>query len=500
MLSVKKSLNCRQSGILLPISALPSPWGIGTLGKAAYAFADFLAQSGQRFWQVLPVGPISYGDSPYQSFSSYAGNPYLIDLDLLAMDGLLLPQEYQPLSWGDDPCRIDYAQLFNQRFVVLQKAYDRGWERDREAVAVFIREQAGWLPDYALFMALKRHFSFVPYTEWPIEIRLRRPDAVAAYRQKLAKDIHFFIYLQFLFFRQWDMLRAYVHQNGIQLIGDLPIYAAGDSADTWADPEIFWLDADCRPVRVAGCPPDAFSENGQLWGNPVYRWDVLKERGYDWWLRRVAAAGKRYDILRLDHFRGFESFYAIPAGDTTAKNGVWLPGPGIELFRLIRKQEPNLQIIAEDLGFLTPGVRRLLRQTGYPGMKVLLFGLYPDSDSSYLPHHIDPKSVAYIGTHDNDTVLGWIQQAPLENVCFARAYMHLTQEEGYHWGMIRTLLSTRANTVILQMQDLLGLDNTARMNLPSTVGGNWVWRMPADACTQSLAEHLYQMTRLYGRI
>ena len=336
----------------MAVSSLPSPYGIGTLGKAAYDFADFLKDAGQSYWQMLPLGPTSYGDSPYQSFSAYAGNPYYIDPDMLAADGLLTDAECAAPDWGSDPRHVDYGKIYESRFTLLHKAYKRGWERDAEAIAAFAQDNARWLPDYALYMACKRHFGMKAWTEWPDDdLRLRKNEAVLdKYRTLLREDVQFFTYLQFLFFRQWTALRDYVHQQGIRIIGDLPIYVAMDSADVWAEPQFFQLDDDLVPKAVAGVPPDYFTADGQLWGNPLYDWDAMRDDGFGWWIRRIDGAGKLYDVIRIDHFRGFANYWAVPYGQPTAKNGRWIAGPGMDLIERLNGWFPQLEFIAEDLG------------------------------------------------------------------------------------------------------------------------------------------------------
>ena len=360
----------RCSGILMPVFSLPSPYGIGTLGKAAYDFADFLHAAGQHCWQMLPLGPTSYGDSPYQSFSTYAGNPYFIDLELLVEDGLLTRDEVESQNWGTNPRYVDYGRIYESRFAVLQKAKDRGWERDQAEVAAFQAENCRWLPDYALYMACKRHFGMRSWTEWDdADIRLRRsPEVLEQYRTLLREDVELFTYLQFLFFRQWNRLRDYLHSLDIQVIGDLPIYVAMDSADVWAEPECFQLDDQCVPTEVSGVPPDYFSADGQLWGNPLYAWDRMQADGFGWWIRRVDGASKLYDVIRIDHFRGFDAYWAVPYGETTAKNGHWVKGPGMNLVGVLTSWFPQLRFIAEDLGYPTPGVQQLLQDSGLPGI------------------------------------------------------------------------------------------------------------------------------------
>ena len=490
----------RASGILLPIFALPSPYGIGTLGREAYAFARFLKAAGQKYWQLLPLGPTSYGDSPYQSFSSFAGNPYFIDLEALVEDGLLTRDELEAADWGGDPRRVDYGKIYNARFPILRKAFQRGYPRDREKVDAFARENQ-WLPNYALYMAVKNHFGMKSWLDWPdADIRLRRPAAVARYREKLKEDVAFFSYLQYIFFRQWEALRTYIHSLGIQLIGDLPIYVAMDSADVWAEPEFFQLGEDGRPTEVSGVPPDYFSADGQLWGNPLYDYDAMKKDGFGWWIRRVAGAGRLFDVIRIDHFRGMESYWAVPYGETTAKNGRWRKGPGMDLVGTLTSWFHDLSFIAEDLGFLTPEVAALLRDSGLPGMKVLEFAFDPREPSNYLPHTYTRHCVCYVGTHDNETVVQWREQADRASVTQARKYLGLNEAEGFHWGMIRGGMSSVADTFVVQMQDCLGLGAEGRMNTPGRADGNWQWRLLPHEASPALAKKLYQYTKMYGRI
>ena len=490
----------RSCGVLLPISALPSPYGIGTLGKAASDFVDFLTEAGQSWWQLLPVGPTSYGDSPYQSFSTYAGNPYFVDLDLLVRDGLLKKEEIEARDWGRDPSRVDYAAIYRSRFQLLQIAADRGWERDADKVKAFSEKNAGWLPDYALFMALKRHFDMRAWTQWEDEdIRLRRPAAVERYQRELSEDIRLFTYIQYLFFRQWEALRTYAHKKGIGMIGDLPIYVAMDSADVWAEPDSFQLDERNIPKEVAGVPPDYFSEDGQLWGNPLYNWDAMKADGYGWWIRRVDGASRLYDILRIDHFRGLESYWAVPYGEPTAKNGRWIKGPGMDLVGVLKGWFSSLQFIAEDLGYLTPEVRQFLQDSGFPGMKVLEFAFDSREPSDYLPHTYTPNCVCYVGTHDNAPVMAWKDEADPDDVALAVRYLGLNQEEGFHWGMIRGGQSSVADLFIAQMQDYLGLGADSRMNTPGLLGGNWQWRLMPEQLDAMLAKRMAEIAWIYGR-
>ena len=484
----------------MPISSLPSPYGIGTLGKAAYDFVDFLVAANQSWWQMLPVGPTSYGDSPYQSFSTYAGNPYFIDLDMLCADGLLTQAELDAVDWGSDPAKVDYSKIYENRFQLLQKATDRGWKRDQEAVADFAAENSSWLPDYALFMALKRYYGMKAWTEWPdADIRLRRAGAVERYEELLSRDIRLFTYIQYLFFRQWTALRTYAKENGIGIIGDLPIYVAMDSADVWADSKSFQLDNENIPVEVAGVPPDYFTADGQLWGNPLYDWEAMKKTGYRWWIRRIDGAAKLYDILRIDHFRGFESYWAVPYGDKTARNGRWIKGPGMDLVGVLTSCFPNIQFIAEDLGYPTPEVQQLLEDSGLPGMKVLEFAFDSRDSSNHLPHTYTPNCVCYPGTHDNTTVAAWQSEADPADVSMAYNYLGLNEAEGVHWGIIRGGMSSVASLFVVQMQDYLGLGVEARMNVPGLLGGNWQWRLLPEQITPALTQKIADMACLYGR-
>lgn len=490
----------RSSGILLPISALPSPYGIGSMGKAAYDFIDFLGKAEQKWWQILPVGPTGYGDSPYQSFSAFAGNPYFVDLEILCKEGLLEQAEIDAVDWGSDPAKVEYQKIYEGRFDLLEKAKQRGWKRDVEEIERFTEENKGWLPDYALYMALKRHFGMKAWTEWADEdIRLRKEDALTKYRQELADDMELFIYIQYLFFQQWNALRSYAKEKGIGIIGDMPIYVAMDSADVWSEPKFFQLDEKNIPYEVSGVPPDAFSAEGQLWGNPLYDWDTMKADGYGWWIRRVDGAAKLYDVLRIDHFRGLESYWAVPYGDTNAKNGHWVKGPGMDLISVLKNWFPYVSFIAEDLGFLTPEVQQLLQDSEFPGMKVLEFAFDSREPSDYLPHTYPSHCVCYVGTHDNEPVMAWKDAAAPEDIAMAIQYLGLNEEEGFHWGILRGGMSSVAELFVAQMQDFLGLGAEARMNTPSILGGNWQWRLTEGQITEELTVKIAEMTRLYGR-
>ena len=490
----------RSSGILLPVFSLPSNYGIGTLGQAAYDFIDFLEAAGQRWWQILPVGPTSYGDSPYQSFSTFAGNPYFIDLDLLIADGLLKKQEVTRLKWGDDPTHVDYGTIYRNRFKVLKKAADRGIERDAGAFAAFRAENAGWLENYALFMACKRHFGMKSWQEWDDpDIRLRKNGAVEKYAALLKDDVDFFAYLQFLFFGQWEALRAYAKEKGVGIIGDLPIYVAMDSADVWSEPQWFQLDEKNVPVEVAGVPPDYFTADGQLWGNPLYRYDDMKKDGYGWWIRRVGGAAKLYDVLRIDHFRGFESYWAVPYGEKTAKIGRWVKGPGMDLVGVLTSWFKDVEFIAEDLGYLTPEVKKLLADSGLPGMKVLEFAFDSREPGDYLPHKYPVNCVCYAGTHDNETLQEWKGSADPDDIAFAKRYLGINNHEGFNNGILRGGLSSVAALFVAQLQDWLNLGKEARINTPGTAAGNWQWRLTPGQADEKTAEKIAYRCGMYGR-
>ncbi len=491
----------RASGILMHISSLPSPWGIGTLGREAYAFADFLAEAGQKYWQILPLGPTGYGDSPYQTSSAFAGNPYFIDLDDLCEDGLLTREEVSAVRWGDDPAMADYGALFNGRPGLLKKAYERGWERDREAVEAFRAENSGWLEDFALFTACKTHFGMKPWIEWEDEaLRLRTSkEVLARYAELLREDVQQCVYTQFLFDRQWKALSAYVHGKGIRIIGDVPIYVPLDSADVWSDGDYFQLDEQRRPIEVAGVPPDYFTADGQLWGNPLYDWDKMRADGFSWWIRRMKAAAKLYDVVRIDHFRGLESYWAVPYGDPTARYGRWKPGPGREFITAVKTALPELRIIAEDLGFMTDEVAALREFSGFPGMKILQFAFEASGESKYLPHRCEANSVCYTGTHDNNTIVQWLQETDSDSYAFAREYLGLNRTEGFAMGMLRGGMSSPSELFIAQMQDWLLLGGESRMNSPGRLGGNWQWRMKSGAITPRLTKKIARMTEIYGR-
>ena len=469
------------------------------MGQAARDFVDFLQAAGQSWWQILPVGPTGYGDSPYQSFSSYAGNPYLIDLGSLREEGLLTQAEIDGAFWGENPARVDYGALYENRLGVLFGACRRCYQVNGAAVERFAAENEGWLPDYALFMALKRHFGGQSWQQWPEDIRLRRPAALERYRQELAEEIRQFTCLQFLFFRQWESLRDYAAAHGVGMIGDLPIYVAMDSADVWADPGSFQLDENLVPKEVAGVPPDYFSKDGQLWGNPLYNWGAMEKDGFGWWIRRVDGARKLYDIVRLDHFRGFARYWAVPYGEKTARGGHWVPGPGASLLKVLTGWFPQVSFIAEDLGQLTPEVPALREETGLPGMRVLEFAFDPEGDGDYLPHNHIPNCVCYTGTHDNAPLAAWLETADPAERNMAVDYLGLNDREGAVWGVLRGGMGSVAELFVAQMQDYLALGAESRINTPGVAEGNWQWRLLPGQLTPGLAERIGNMTKRYGR-
>lgn len=489
----------RESGILMHITSLPGRYGIGTMGKEAFLFVDFLKEAGQKCWQILPLTPTGYGDSPYQSCSTFAGNHYMIDLDMLVEEGLLHQEDLTNIQWNRQPEKVDFGLQYQNRLNVLRLAYNRfagSEEFDR-----FCAENAHWLADFSLFMALKVRFHGAPWYQWEQKLKFRDNDALWNVRQELAEEIRFYNFVQYLFDRQWTALHSYAQANGIRIIGDVPIYVPLDSVEVWASPELFQLDETLTPTAVAGCPPDAFTADGQLWGNPLYRWDLMAKNRYTWWINRLGEAAKRYDIIRFDHFRGFESYWAVPYGDPTARYGKWIKGPDMDFIRAIRSALPQVQLIAEDLGFLTPAVLDMLRASGLPGMKVLEFAFDSRESSDYLPHTYPVNSVCYTGTHDNMTMRQWFDTATPDALAFAREYMALTDEEGLVWGTIRTAMSSVSNLCVVQMQDYLNLGGEARMNFPGTMTDcNWTWRAKEGVFTQELAKRINHLTRLYGRM
>ncbi len=489
----------------MSVTSLPGRYGIGCFSKSAYDFVDWLREAGQTCWQILPLGPTSYGDSPYQSFSTFAGNPYFISLEELTEEGVLTKKECQSADFGKRADDIDYEKIYKNRYPLLHKAYERSRISEDPDYVCFAEENRWWLADYALFMAVKDRFGGAPWTEWAEDIRLRRDYAMDYYRRELYFDIEFQQYLQYKFFSQWKKLKAYANEKGIQIIGDIPIYVAMDSADAWAHPELFQLDERNMPAAVAGCPPDGFSATGQLWGNPLYRWEYHKSTGYDWWMSRMWFCFQMYDVVRIDHFRGFDEYYSIPYGEETAVNGHWEKGPGIDLFRCMEQRLGKHQVIAEDLGYVTDSVRKMVQESGFPGMKVLEFAFDSrdsGSASDYLPHNYVENSAAYTGTHDNETIAGWFRSITDEERQMARDYLcdqHTPAEELYK-SFIALVMRSRSDLCIIPMQDYLGLDNQSRMNQPSTLGKNWKWRLVKGELSDELKEEILAITRRYGRM
>ena len=528
----------RHAGILLPIFSLPGKYGIGCFSKNAYEFIDFLKKAGQKYWQILPVGPTGYGDSPYQTFCSFAGNPYFIDLEALIEEGLLDKKKVDKVykNCGDD--RIDYEMLYNTRFPVLHDAYaaakEKGVKR-LKAYKNFVTENADWLDDYALFMSLKDDMGGISFTEWPEELRVRDEKALKNSAKRLADEIDFYKYLQFKFYEQWDKVKEYANKNGIDIIGDLPIYVSPDSADVWAHPELFQLDKNARPKAVAGCPPDGFTPLGQLWGNPLYDWTYHNKTGYAWWISRIDKCRKLYDIIRIDHFRGFDEYYSVPAGDTDARGGHWVKGPGMKLFRAIKKALGDIRIVAEDLGYTTDTVRKLVKDSGFPNMKIMEFAFYePEEGGNYdfLPCNHYANCVVYTGTHDNETLMGWLKNAEDDVYKMMTDYVDYEPEEwskkpsaketeaakeaGFNGSekyvkgdkelhiladkLIRASHNSVADYCIIPVQDYLYLDNSARINAPSTLGNNWVWRVDKKDVNSRLADKVRKLTAIYDRL
>ncbi len=495
----------RAGGVLLSITSLPSKYGIGCFSKSAYDFVDWLKGAGQTYWQILPLGPTSYGDSPYQSFSTFAGNPYFISLEALVEEGVLTKAECEAADFGDKPGSVDYEKMYQARYPLLRKAYERSKISENQDYQRFVADNGWWLGDYALFMAVKDRFDGAPWTEWAEDIRLRWPNAMDYYHRELYFDVEFQQYLQYTFYMQWMKLKNYANDRGIRLIGDIPIYVAMDSADTWAHPELFQLDENNVPLAVAGCPPDGFSAIGQLWGNPLYRWDYHRDTGYEWWISRLEYCFRLYDVVRIDHFRGFDEYYSIPYEATTAVDGHWEKGPGMALFARVEEALGRREVIAEDLGYVTDSVRELVSSSGFPGMKVLEFA-FDSRDSGcandYLPHNYGENCVAYTGTHDNETIRGWFDSISTEEQEMAREYLcdSRTPKKELNWAFISLIMRSSARICIIPMQDYLGYGNECRMNKPSTVGINWKWRLTGEELTEELKKKLYDMARRYGRL
>ncbi len=487
----------RESGILLHISSLPSKYGIGTMGKEAYRFVDFLKKAKQGIWQILPIGPTGYGDSPYQSFSVFAGNPYLIDLDLLIEDGLLSDSDIKEANLLDLPGSVDYGRLFETRMPLLRKAFMNGFRLDDPDYMSFLEGNSSWIYDYSFFAALKEHFGYQPLSEWPLGIKSREQDSMHNFGVMLEQEINFQRFVQYLFFKQYGALKSYANKNGVKIFGDIPIYPSPDSADVWSWPQDYQLDSHRNPKAVAGVPPDYFSEDGQLWGNPLYNWDQHKQENYRWWLLRFAHLNGLFDAVRIDHFRGFHTYFCVPYGDTTARDGHWEIGPGADFVALIRKSFPDLLLVAEDLGDLDDSVRDFVEETGLPGMRVFQFA-FDAPNSPYLPHNHVRNTVVYTGTHDNDTLAGWLSEDTAA-VRYAKDYFYLNDKEDEVFGIIRAGMASVADLFIAPIQDYLELGSESRMNTPSVAFGNWTFRISNDDINDKLAKKIKDLTLLYAR-
>lgn len=482
------------SGILLHITSLPSPYGIGTLGKKAYEFVDFLASAKQKYWQFLPLNPTSYGDSPYQSFSAFALNPYFIDLEALVEKGLIKKERLDRIDWGDHPLYVDYGKVYENRFRVLKSAYYKGYRLYKDEIKKFVKENEYWIKDYALFMVIKKKFNNKSYLEWDEDVKKYDKEALRYYKKRYAHEIRFYYFMQYLVFTQYYALRQYALSKGIKLIGDVPIYVASDSADVWSHSELFQLDENRNPTDVAGVPPDYFSATGQLWGNPLYNYEKLKEDNFAWWVERIKHAAKLYDLLRIDHFRGFESYWAVPFGHQTAEHGRWIKAPGKELFAALKQEVKDLQIVAEDLGVITDEVRALKADVGLPGIKVMQFSFASqDYNDPHLPHNYESNCIAYLGTHDNDVTKSFFEKNPHDE-SLARRYFNVSEHEDILDVMINALYKSNADVVILTMQDLLKQGAESRMNVPGEDHGWWRYRISDSDLTNDVVSYLKSLT------
>ncbi len=489
----------RSSGILMHIASLPSAYGIGDFGKEAYDFVDFLVKSSQKNWQILPLGVTGYGDSPYQCFSAFAGNPYFIDLDEFVQKGYLSIQDVKNFDLGKDPNYIDYGILYKNKMELLRMAYKKGNKELKKDLVKFYDQNKSWLREFALYMAIKGHNNNKSWLEWDKEYKNINSKAVLAFEKEKEEDLFFWVFTQYFFSSQWNKLKEYANENGVSIIGDLPIYVSEDSSDIWANPSLFNIDKSLKPITVAGCPPDAFSKTGQLWGNPIYNWAAMEKENYQWWIKRIKHSFELYDTLRIDHFRGFEAYWEVKYGSKTAIDGQWVKGPGMKLFSKIKDELGELDIIAEDLGFLTEEVHQMIEETGFPGMKVLQFAFDTREESDYLPHNYVKNSVVYTGTHDNHTAVGWFENVPKEDLNYAIKYLKLNYDEGFNWGLIRGAWSSVANLAVAPIQDFLGLGDESRINIPSTLGTNWTWRISKSDLTDTLAQRIADLTKIYGR-
>lgn len=491
----------RSNGVIMPIFSIPSDYGIGTLGREAYEVVDFFSEANIHYWQILPLGPTSYGDSPYQSFSSFAGNPYFIDLDLLEEDGLLEKEDYENVDFGENKNYIDYSKMYNNRFRVLEKAFENAKGKFDKEIKEFRKKEAYWIEDYALYMAIKKEYLDVSWMEFPDDLRDRKKTALNKFYKKNKDQVDFYVFIQYIFFKQWEELKAYTNRHKIEIIGDLPIYLALDSADAWANSQILKLDDEKNPIAVGGCPPDGFSEDGQLWGNPLYDREKMGKDNFTFWEKRIEMNLRLFDMLRLDHFRGFEAYYEIPAEDDTAKYGQWVKAKPYEFFDMVKKKFPYGKFIAEDLGLITDEVRELMASLGYPGMNVIQFAFGEDFTSDYLPHNYKRNSIVYGSTHDSDTLMGWLENLEDDKMEMVEAYFDLEGEDLdlYLWKIIRRLMASVAAVSMFEIQDFLGLGNDARINSPGTLGENWKWRASKEDFKTDLPQKIKVLARLYER-
>ncbi len=497
----------RYTGVLLSVTSLPSKYGIGCFSQSAYDFVDWLEKSGQKYWQILPLGATSHSgafDSPYQAYSAFAGNPYFISLEALIEEGVLTQEECDAVDFGSDPAHVDYDKLYANRIPLLRKAYERSNIHENEAYQKFLRENGWWLDDYVLFMAVKEFFGGKSWTDWPQDIRMHYGPALDYYRRELYFDVEFHKYMQFKFYEQWTALKKYANDRHIEIVGDMPIYVSPDGSDVWAHPEMFQLDEKNCPTQIAGCPPDSFAADGQVWGNPLYRWDYHRNTGFSWWISRMWYSYQLYDVVRIDHFRGFDEYFAIPTNAASAKEGHWEQGPGMDLFHAIRNALGERGVIAEDLGLMTPGVRKLVKDSGFPNMKVIQFA-FDTADTGaandYLPHNYNTNCWVYTGTHDNETIAGWFAGLDKPMKEHVRAYLddQLTPNKWIHQKLISLAMRCSAKVCVIPMQDWLGLDNSTRMNAPGTVGFNWGWRVAKEQLTDELGQEMLASAKRYGR-
>lgn len=489
----------RSSGILMHISSLPGRYGIGDLGKEAYDFVDFLVKAGQKNWQVLPIGVTGFGDSPYQCFSAFAGNPYFIDLNEFIQDGYLTKRDIEGRSLYIDEERVDYKLLYENKMSLLQMAYDNAKRDIYEELRIFYEENIDWLRKFSIFMSIKKKYSNSSWLKWDKAYRIFDSSQVLEFEKNNLDHIYFWIFTQYMFFEQWRRLKKYANDREINIIGDLPIYVAEDSSDVWGNPELFNLDDDLYPLTISGCPPDDFSETGQLWGNPIYNWRTMEDLGYSWWIHRVEHSFKLFNILRVDHFRGFESYWEVEYGSKDAIDGSWVKGPGLKLFKKIEERLGKLNIIVEDLGLNTVEVERMVIDSGFPNMRVIQFGLDLREDNTHTPHYHDKNCTVYTGTHDNHTIMGWIETLSYEEFQYVSEYFKLDEKEGFNWGIIRGTWASTANLAIAPMQDFLGLGDESRMNIPGTRRDNWTWRMKEDVLSDELAKRIRNLTEIYWR-